>query len=156
AWATLSLASEAEHRQAHIELADRASSDEESVRHRALATSGPDGELAAKLEQLALNARARGAPASAAELLAHARRLTATAAYEDWARRARREIPLLLSAGDCEQAWALGQEALRRLPPGPARAAILLEAAATHPGATALCEQALAEAGGDAVATIRA
>src|SRR5262249_13049307 len=42
-----------------------------------------------------------------------------------------------------------------RLPPGPARSGVLLEAASHRPGAIELCRQALDEAGGDPVLTIR-
>jgi DNA-binding CsgD family transcriptional regulator len=156
AWAALSLSSQEDRRSAHLRLAERSLDPEERVRHRALAVEEPDAGLAAELDETAAFARSRGAPASGADLLWHARRLTPHEATDEWARRAAEEIPLLLSAGDCEQAWTLGQEALRRLPPGRARAAVLIEAVDSHPGATELCLQALAESEGDETLEIRA
>ena len=60
----------------HARLADLAVDQEERARHLALAAEGPDGDVAAALDEAAANARERGAPDGAAELLAHALRLT--------------------------------------------------------------------------------
>lgn len=150
AWAVERSASVQERRAAHAALARRVTSSEERVRHLALAAPGPDLGLAAALEQEAEAARSRGAPSSAATLLAEARRLTPQTDTDAWARLLATEIPLLLEAGDWERAWSLGQEALEQLPPGRARAAVLIEACQHRPGAEELCLQARAEAGDDA------
>ncbi len=150
------MASRDERKAAHARLVDAVDDPEERVRHLALAADGPSEALAAELEQAARIARARGAPASAAELLSHALRLTPELDLDAWARRCAEKIPVLLEAGDWERAWTLGQEANEKLPPGRGRAAVLIEASQRHPGATALCEQALEEAGGDPVLSLRA
>ncbi|MGH2455592.1 MAG: LuxR C-terminal-related transcriptional regulator, partial [Candidatus Limnocylindria bacterium] len=62
---------------------------EQRARHVALAATGTDADVAAILDDAARSARARGAPETAAELVAHARRLTLT---DDHAGRARRMI----------------------------------------------------------------
>ena len=156
AWAVSGSASASEHRTAHAALARLVENPEERVRHLALGAADESEELAVQLEEAATAARARGAPASAGELLSHALRLTPRANLDDWGRRCVARIPVLLEAGDWDAAWALGQEAIERLPAGPARAAVLVEASMRHPGAAALCLQALEEAAGDPVLSIRA
>jgi DNA-binding CsgD family transcriptional regulator len=156
-WAVAAIASSEELKVAHRRVAERTVYPEERLRHLALATDGPNPELARVLEQMAGSLRERGAPGSAAEFLALARRLAHAGMVDEWASLCAREVALLYEAGDWGQAWALGQEALERLPPGPARAAVLLEASALRPGpeAAELGRQALDEADGDVVLTIR-
>ena len=156
AWAVSASASTRRRRTAHAQAAELTADPEERARQLALAASGPLPELVAELEEVAAAARSRGAPASAADLLAHARRLLPPDDLDGWARNCVQEIPLLLEAGDWDQAWELGQEAIELLPPGPTRAAILLEVAEHRPGAAALCQQALDEANGDPVLSMRA
>jgi DNA-binding CsgD family transcriptional regulator len=155
AWAVASIASSEQLKLAHLRVAERTRYPEERLRQLALATDGPNPELAGDLEEMAAIVRERGAPGSSAELLALARRLTPTEMVEEWASRCAQEIALLYEAGDWEQAWAVGQEALGRLPSGPARAAVLLEAATHRLGAAELCRLALEEADGDPVLMIR-
>jgi DNA-binding NarL/FixJ family response regulator len=155
AWAVESISSSEQLRAAHLRVAERTVYPEERLRQRALATEDPNPDLARDLEQMAAILQERGAPGSAAELLALSRRLTPAAMVDEWASRCAREIALLYDAGDWQEAWALGQEALKRLPPGRARAAVLLEAV-HRPGAAELCRQALDEADGDVALTIRA
>ena len=156
AWAVSASASTRRRRTAHAQAAELTADPEERARQLALAASGPLPELVAELEEVAAAARSRGAPASAADLLAHARRLLPPDDLDGWARNCAQEIPLLLEAGDWDQAWELGQEAIELLPPGPTRAAILLEVAEHRPGAAALCQQALDEANSDPVLSMRA
>jgi DNA-binding NarL/FixJ family response regulator len=155
AWAVGAIASRAELKVAHVRVAERTVYPEERLRHLALAADAPNPELARDLEEMAGVLRERGAPGSSAEFLALSRRLTPAEMVDQWASRCAGEIALLYEAGDWVEAWALGQEALERLPPGPARAAVLLEAAARRPASADLCHQALEEADGDLVLTIR-
>src|SRR5262249_44993331 len=69
----------------HRRLAEIVGSQEERARHLALATTEPDADLAALLEETADSSRARGAQAAAAELLGHARRLTPRGDRAAWA-----------------------------------------------------------------------
>ena len=156
AWAVAGSASASQRRAVHARLVSLVENPEERIRHRALAAAGPSEELASELEQPAQAAHARGAPASAANLLSHALRLTPDTNLDAWARRCAVKIPVLLEAGDWERAWTLGQEAIAKLPPGPGRAAVLLEAANRRPGAAWLILQALDEAGGDPMLALRA
>jgi DNA-binding CsgD family transcriptional regulator len=155
-WVVRSDASTRQRQAAHVRLAGQAENADERARHRALAATGRDPDLARELEQFASLARARGAPAAAADLLFHARRLTPEHDHASWASRCAQEVSLLLEAGDWEQAWQLGQQALATLPPGPGRATVLIAAAEHRPGAEDLCQQALAESGGDPAIDIRA
>ncbi len=66
----------ARRRSLHARLADVVPSAEERARHLALATSGPDGDVADVLDQAARTAQLRGAPAAAADLAEQALRLT--------------------------------------------------------------------------------
>jgi len=155
-WTILSSASLGRRRSAHARLSRLVTDKESRIRHRALAVAGPSAALAAELEEMASLTRARGAPASAADLLAQARRLTPAAESEAWARRAAAEIALRYEAGDWQLASELGSEAVRRLPPGPSRAAVLLAAYERDPHGRELCEQALAESGDDRALAARA
>ena len=78
--------SPARRRALNSRLADIVSSAEERARHLALATAEPDADVASVLDDAARAARARGAPAAAAELAAQALRLT-PASCSDEARR---------------------------------------------------------------------
>ena len=72
----------ARRRVLHARLAEILEDPEERGRHLALAVEHPDAAVAAALDEAARRARARGAPASAAELWEHARRLTPADADE--------------------------------------------------------------------------
>jgi DNA-binding CsgD family transcriptional regulator len=138
-------------RSAHRRLAAVVEGTEEGARHLALAATGADPEVIIALDRAAAEARARGAPAAAAELLGLALDLGAeapgrlTAAAEGH-----------FAAGDLRQAEALAARAVSRLEPGPerARALGLLGAIRHHDSslaeAAALLEQAIAEAGSGA------
>ncbi len=84
----------------HARLAEIVPDPEQRARHLALATLHPDESVAAALEEAAVRARARGAPAAAAELCAMARRLTPPDRTEDAARRGLREARELVMVGD--------------------------------------------------------
>src|SRR6266545_2773697 len=77
----------------HARLADVVPFAEERARHLALATTEPDVDVAAILEDAAATARWRGAPAAAAELAEQALRLTPATRRDDARRR-------LLTAAD--------------------------------------------------------
>ena len=77
----------AAQREIHARLAEIVPDPEQRARHLALATLRPDESVAAALEEAAERARARGAPAAAAELAAMSRRLTPPDRTEDATRR---------------------------------------------------------------------
>ena len=156
AWAFQHQASAQELRAAHAQAAGRAEDHDERITHLALSTTGTSEQLARELEDAAIAARARGTPAAAADLLQHALRLTPQADHEAWARRCATKIAALVAAGDWARAWELGQAALELLPAGRDRAAVLIEATQYRPGTVELCLQALDEAQGDPMLTIRA
>jgi DNA-binding CsgD family transcriptional regulator len=121
---------------------------EERARQLALASEGPDLELAAVLDEAAELARKRGAPSAAAELLEHAQAATPAENQEDWARRALAAAEAHQAAGDEGRGQVLLQEAVARLPLGPTRARALGELAWWKTDLD-LCEQAITEAGED-------
>ena len=109
----------------HARLADLAVDQEERARHLALAAEGPDGDVAAALDEAAANARERGAPDGAAELLAHALRLTPPSDPEARLRRLSLAADARFLAGDMEGARRLASEAVNAARPGPERAQAL-------------------------------
>jgi DNA-binding CsgD family transcriptional regulator/predicted ATPase len=149
--AVYSAAPAARLRTAHRAVADLARDPEERARHLALATAGPDGEVARELQAAARHARMRGSPDSAAELIGLALRLLPADAPE------RLELQLELAeqlflASDFAAARALLEELLATLPPGDLRARALLTLVEIdywregESAATALAEEALADA----------
>ena len=94
-------------RAVHGRLAELVADPEERARHLALATAGPDDAVAATLEQAATHARARGAWASAGELLEQARALTSRRHQDAARRRGVRAAELHIHAGDRARARAL-------------------------------------------------
>lgn len=136
----------------HARLARVAPTAEEQARHLALATAEPDREIASILEEAAVSAHVRGAPATAAELAEQALRLTPPADAAD----ARRRLFLAAErhdvAGDTERALSLLERARDEAPPGVERAAALVRLADVQDDPRAsvpLYRWALAEAGGD-------
>jgi DNA-binding CsgD family transcriptional regulator len=138
----------AERRAAHQRLAAVAEGSEGRARHLALAATEADPEVIAALDKAARQARARGAPAEAAELLGLALGLGA------------QEPELLIAAaeshfaaGDLRQADALAQRARTALGAGPQRARALGLLGTirmrdnSYTQAAPLLEQAIAEAG---------
>ena len=105
-------------RSLHKRLATVVPTAEERARHLALATTEPDGEIAAILEHAARSAQARGAPATAAGLAEEAHRLTPEADIGG----ARRRLFLAAAshhvAGDSERANVLLVGAKAEAAPG--------------------------------------
>jgi DNA-binding CsgD family transcriptional regulator len=115
-----------ERRRLHRRLAELVGDREEQARHLALATDGPDEDVAAALERAATTARARGAPETAAELCEQAWRLTPTESVEEVQRRKIEAAEDQLQCGDLDRARQLLDEAAGTLPPGSLRARSLL------------------------------
>ena len=155
-------ASPARRRDVHRELARRGRDPEERARHLAAAAMGPDEKIALALEKGAAAARARGAPAAAAELSEQAARLTPT---EDpgAARRRRADAGYFhFESGDSRKALTLLEEVVGELPPGAERAEGLIRLARVRSysddleAATNLFLQAAEEAGDDGLTRARA
>ena len=147
---------EPDRRRWHARLAEVSTEFEERARHRAMAVSGPDPDVAELLEEAGQRARARGAPATAAELLGLAIARTPSADVEHRARRTVAAVPAMLLAGDRQGARALLETTVASIEPGPMRSEALLllsELVEDDPGGDArtieLLEQATREAGGD-------
>ena len=118
---------EATRRELHSQLAATEKDLEERARHLALASAGPDGDSADVLDRAAEVAGSRGAPEAAVELKELALRLTPP---EDTRKVAQRKLELASRryfAGDTPGARRELEGALRELPPGEARAQVLLE-----------------------------
>lgn len=145
-----SMASPTARRELHRRLSRLVSDGEERARHLALAAVGPDSETIAALDAAAAQARARGAPSVAAELLDLARALGDDDPIR-WIQAAHDGF----DAGDLAGAQRLLEAAIEVMPPGPARAGALARLGmirfqiAGSPDAASLCERAVAEAGGD-------
>ena len=110
---------ERRRRRWHVRLAGASTELEERARHRALAATGPDAEVAALLHDAGRQAGSRGAPAAAAELLEHAIALTP---QEDVDARAARTVDaarVLEVTGDRGRARSLLEAALSPLEAGP-------------------------------------
>ena len=149
-------ASPRQRRAIHARLAEVVHGPEERARHLALASSGPDIDVAIELDAAATVAHGRGAPDAAAELVGAAVRLTPRDRVRDRGLRSLRAGGLLREAGDpagCRRALL---QALEWLPQGIDRAnAFIMLAYHTDEdgdvGASAgLFEQARLEAAGDA------
>jgi DNA-binding CsgD family transcriptional regulator len=110
-----------ERRDVHLALAAAVRNPELRIRHRAMAAVAPDTELAEAVSLAAAHAAARGAVQDAAELAAHALRLSAEGDPE----RDRRLLALaryLIGTGDHLRATQLLAERLETLPAGATRA----------------------------------
>lgn len=145
-------------RAVHRRLADVVEDQEEQARHFGLSTEGPDALVAARLEEAAARARARGAPDAAAELLERARAITPQEDLDGALRRALRASEHLLESGDARRARSILEEAVANAPSGPGRARALSGLAWTRGpeeggwlATISLLEQALAGAGDDLV-----
>ena len=140
-------------RDAHARLARAVGDREERARHLALAAEGADASVAAELDEAAPHARARGAPAAAAELYEIAALLTQSS--DPAARRARRlaAAEARRLAGDRDRAAVILDELLAETPTGPQRADVLFSLAQTRqadlPTIVRWCESALGEARDD-------
>jgi DNA-binding CsgD family transcriptional regulator len=140
-------------RSVHRRLAEVVLDPEERARHLALASGGPDPDVAAALEMAARHAAARGAPDAAAELAELARKVTPPGDAAGVLRRSVDAAVYHFDAGDAMRSFALLEETIAEGKPGPDRARILFQLAAIswldlHRVQT-LCEQALEEAEGE-------
>ncbi len=137
-----------DRREVHVDLASAVQDPTLQVRHRALATTGHDADLAARLAAACTVAVGRGATHEAEELAAEALRLTPRS---DGAYRERLLVLARchLAAGDLQRAGALLGERLAEFPAGPerARAHLLLGEAVDGRSEEAHLELALTEAG---------
>ena len=124
------------------------------ARHLALASSEPDADVAAELEQAVTVAASRGASVTAADLAERAVRLTPADACEDRHRRSIAAARLHFLAGDARRARMEANELLATAPKGRQRADVLMllsdiEASGALERAVALRREALAHADSD-------
>lgn len=144
-----------DRRAAHRALADLAVDPEERARHLALAATGPDAGVAEVLERAARDARGRGAPEAAAELLELACRSTPPGAATALTSRRVELAGLVARAGDGTRARSLLRVAAAEAAPGPSRACALADLARLvvqtdgPAAAVATCRTAAEEADGD-------
>jgi DNA-binding NarL/FixJ family response regulator len=140
-------------RHVHRQLAAVVADPEERALHLARGADVADEAVARELEEAAERASKLGHSDAAAELAAHAERLTPDAQGDDRARRAMAAAVYLYAAGDGRRSADLLARAIERLSAGPVRARALrllgwveddVKASAAH------LRQALAEAGDDA------
>jgi DNA-binding CsgD family transcriptional regulator len=149
-------------RDVHRRLGELTPDPEERARHLALAATGPDEDVAAALDEGAARARARGAPASAAELSEQASLLTPPEQAADARRRAADAGYYHFESGDSRRARAMLEEVSSELPAGPERAAVLIRLARVRSysddlrAATELFLQAAEEAGDERLVRARA
>ena len=143
-------------RRAHRQLALACSDPEQRARQLALSTAGWDAELALLLDEAALAAGARGAPAAAAELFEQALAKTQPDDVYERARRSVSAADALMRVGDRRRARALLEAATSTLDAGPLRSdalALLSDLVADDAEggekSRALIEQSLHEAGED-------
>ena len=136
----------------HARLAEIAPTGEERARHLALATARPSGSVASVLDDAALQALARGAPAAAAELAEHALRLTPASHRHDLRRRVLAAADMHHRAGDVPRARGLLEGERAAATPGPERATLVARLARMQSSprdATVLYREALSEAADD-------
>ena len=143
----------ARRRELHAALAAAVSDSEERARHLALGADGPSESDAAELEAAGRQAAARGAPATAAELLELAASLTPPELVEASWRRKLEAADYLSVAGETRAARAVLEELTTSMPPGPERADALARLAWGREDdfeeTTRLLDQALEEVGDD-------
>jgi DNA-binding CsgD family transcriptional regulator len=109
----------------HRRVAQATDDEEERARHLALASEGPDREVARRLDEAAAGARSRGAPEAAAELLEQATRLTPPADHGERHRRSVLAAECHLDAGNTARSRALLEQVLDEVEAGPTRAQAL-------------------------------
>ncbi len=134
----------------HARLAEVVDDADARARHLALSCAEPDAAIASELSAAARRAARAGARAFAAELAAHAVRVTPPA---DVATRVRRQFVAILhraAAGDRAMALSDTDALVAALPAGPVRAeAVSLRVALDFAGGDRYLDQALSEAGTD-------
>ncbi len=149
-------------RELHRRLVSIAPSAEERARHLALGSDEPSEEIAAELDQAALQAIARGAPEAAAEFYENAARLTPPEDVDEIRRRRMQTAENYYVAGDLERARQLTETMLADADEGPWRAdalVLLSDLVEDLREGTELCRRAVEAARGDdrrlALANIR-
>jgi DNA-binding CsgD family transcriptional regulator len=144
-----------QRRRLHRRLAQVVLDPEEHARHLALATDRPDAGVAKTLEDAAVLARSRGAPAAAAELLELAGTRTPAGRAQDRWRRTMEAGRYYFEAGDTQRARTLLETAVATAASHDARAqARLALAGVLHHSdgpleSVPVLERALEEAGAD-------
>jgi DNA-binding CsgD family transcriptional regulator len=138
----------------HGRLAELVADPEERARHLALATTGPDPDVARSLDEAARHARARGAPDAGADLTELARQLTPPEDVDALRKRSLAAAEYHFDAGDAGRATALLEDAIASSPPGLERAEILCLLSSMswmnlEDGVRRSLERALPEAGDD-------
>jgi len=116
-------------RDVHGRLAAALDNPDERAPHLALATIAPNETVAKQLELASDRAARRGARQAAADLAAHAVRLSSSRTPEAW-RRMVVLADLVGVAGNAEEARRLFQHVIQEMPAGPDRAAALVRLAA--------------------------
>ncbi|HYT80020.1 MAG TPA: AAA family ATPase [Actinomycetota bacterium] len=151
--AVYSVRSQEDRRRDHGRLADVVEDPEERARHLALASRGPDRDVADALERAGWRARARGAQDAAAALFDLAWHSTPANDQAGIRRRRLRTAENLFDAGDVNRARSLVEKMLAVEPPGPAHAKLLFTLSNMNWNDTgrilALHEAALAEVGSE-------
>src|SRR5262249_2836192 len=120
--AAMERSSARERRDVHLALAAAVSNPERRARHRAMAVSTPDGELADEVAAAAAHAAARGAGQEAAVLAGRGLRLT-PGGDDEHDQRLLALARYLIGAGEHGRATELLGERIETLPPGATRAA---------------------------------
>ena len=110
-----------ERRACHRRLAALATDPDEHVRHLALASEGPDRDLAEALEEAARRARRRGAPEAAATFVEQAWRATPSEDHDAAWRRAVLSAEHTLQSGDMGRFRELTEQILTLARPGDER-----------------------------------
>jgi DNA-binding CsgD family transcriptional regulator len=138
-------------RDLHRRLAAMVSDEDERARLLALASDGPDPDVAAALERAAVRAQQRGASSVAAELCEQSLRLSPRAPPSERDHRAIDAARYHWAAGDSHRARVLLESAVAEASSPAARAEALTELAWVHlfqaeqPSAAALARRALAD-----------
>ncbi|HXH34481.1 MAG TPA: tetratricopeptide repeat protein, partial [Plantibacter sp.] len=137
-------------RDVHRRLAAALTDPDERAPHLARGTVGSNEQVASELEAAADRASGRGAPRAAAELAAHAVRLTVPVEHDAHRRRTVVLADLLAVIGEGDQARRLLREVAQVMPPGADRARVLLRLAewssADRDTVIGILNQALSEA----------
>jgi DNA-binding CsgD family transcriptional regulator len=119
-------------RKLHRRLASLVDEPEQEAWHLALATSDANDAIAETIARAGEHARARGAPAAAAELADHALRLTRRETTGERLRRLHAAAAYAFEAGDAERARVRFVEAVALAPSGEPRAEALTRLARVH------------------------
>lgn len=144
-----------ERRRLHARLAAAVDDLEEHARHAALASDGPDNDVAEALDVAARRARQRGSIVTAAELAGMAAVRTPLDRLDELHRRRLIEAELKFAAGDTDRARSIVSAILPGLvcPADRVRGMLLLATieywTAGSPAAASWCEAALGAAGQD-------